>query len=144
EDGIRDWSVTGVQTCALPISWREKAARSFEAKNPDVKVKITWYDKPALNAALRTALRAGQGPDIFYAEPDQTEYITNGFAMPLDDLVNWANIYDWARAVGTQDGKTYGLPQEAYTIELYYNKELMKKVGGTLPGNGQLNQTQFL
>src|SRR5437016_9039167 len=22
EDGIRDWSVTGVQTCALPISWR--------------------------------------------------------------------------------------------------------------------------
>ena len=23
EDGIRDWSVTGVQTCALPI-WRER------------------------------------------------------------------------------------------------------------------------
>ena len=22
EDGIRDWSVTGVQTCALPISTR--------------------------------------------------------------------------------------------------------------------------
>src|SRR5437016_11522084 len=22
EDGIRDWSVTGVQTCALPISWK--------------------------------------------------------------------------------------------------------------------------
>src|SRR5438046_8976738 len=27
EDGIRDWSVTGVQTCALPISrWGEAAA----------------------------------------------------------------------------------------------------------------------
>src|SRR5262249_60136428 len=25
EDGIRDWSVTGVQTCALPISDRERA-----------------------------------------------------------------------------------------------------------------------
>src|SRR5258706_3198424 len=24
EDGIRDWSVTGVQTCALPISYREE------------------------------------------------------------------------------------------------------------------------
>src|SRR5258706_5789744 len=24
EDGIRDWSVTGVQTCALPISSHEK------------------------------------------------------------------------------------------------------------------------
>src|SRR5258706_3091373 len=26
EDGIRDWSVTGVQTCALPISVRSAAA----------------------------------------------------------------------------------------------------------------------
>src|SRR5437016_6929367 len=25
EDGIRDWSVTGVQTCALPIFWRAVA-----------------------------------------------------------------------------------------------------------------------
>src|SRR5258706_11962484 len=25
EDGIRDWSVTGVQTCALPISRRARA-----------------------------------------------------------------------------------------------------------------------
>jgi multiple sugar transport system substrate-binding protein len=126
------------------VAWREKAARNFEAKNPDVKVKITWYDKPALNAALRTALRAGQGPDIFYAEPDQTEYITNGFATPLDDLVNWGNIYDWARGVWTHNGKTYGLPQEAYTIELYYNRELMKKIGVTLPPNGQVGQAQFL
>jgi multiple sugar transport system substrate-binding protein len=126
------------------VAWREKATKNFEAKHPGVTVKITWYDKPALNAALRTALQAGQGPDIFYAEPDQTEYITNGFAQPLDDLVNWNNIYDWARAVWTQNGKTYGLPQEAYTIELYYNKELMKKVGVTLPANGQVSQAQFL
>src|SRR5262249_56556814 len=27
EDGIRDWSVTGVQTCALPISGRRGADR---------------------------------------------------------------------------------------------------------------------
>src|SRR5262249_59543656 len=27
EDGIRDWSVTGVQTCALPISHRAAEAR---------------------------------------------------------------------------------------------------------------------
>src|SRR5438046_5569589 len=26
EDGIRDWSVTGVQTCALPISWARRRA----------------------------------------------------------------------------------------------------------------------
>src|SRR5437016_14574231 len=29
EDGIRDWSVTGVQTCALPISEIHRAAIHF-------------------------------------------------------------------------------------------------------------------
>src|ERR1019366_4848349 len=28
EDGIRDWSVTGVQTCALPISKMTKSTRA--------------------------------------------------------------------------------------------------------------------
>src|SRR5438046_8333540 len=32
EDGIRDWSVTGVQTCALPISPRR--ARCTDRPNP--------------------------------------------------------------------------------------------------------------
>src|SRR5438046_3280457 len=32
EDGIRDWSVTGVQTCALPISFvRNRTARLAQA-----------------------------------------------------------------------------------------------------------------
>ena len=126
------------------VAWRETAARNFEAKNPGVKVKITWYEKEALYAALKTALRAGQAPDLFYMEPDQTEYIENGFLLSLNDLVNWGNIYDWARAVWTYDGKTYGVPQEVYTIELYYNKDLMKKLGVDLPANGQVGQAQFL
>lgn len=126
------------------VAWREGAARTFEKKNPGVQVKITWYEKEALYAALKTALRAGQAPDLFYMEPDQTEYIENGFLLSLNDLVKWENIYDWARAVWTYGGKTYGLPQEVYTVELYYNKDLMKKLGVNLPSNGQVGQAQFL
>src|SRR5262249_57251129 len=29
EDGIRDWSVTGVQTCALPISCHQRSNHDF-------------------------------------------------------------------------------------------------------------------
>jgi multiple sugar transport system substrate-binding protein len=126
------------------VAWRETAARNFEAKNPGVKVKITWYEKEALFAALKTALRAGQAPDLFYMEPDQTEYIENAFLLSLNDLVKWENIYDWARAVWTYKGITYGLPQEVYTVELYYNKDLMKKLGVNLPPNTQVSQAQFL
>src|SRR5437016_11544168 len=34
EDGIRDWSVTGVQTCALPISRESPPRRAPRARRP--------------------------------------------------------------------------------------------------------------
>jgi len=126
------------------VAWRETAARKFEAKNPGVKVKFTWFQKGPLYAALKTALRAGQAPDMFYCEPDQTEYIAEGYLLPLDDLIAWDNIHAWARAVWTHGGKTYAVPQEVYSVELYYNKDLMKKLGVTLPPSGQVSQAQFL
>ena len=126
------------------VAFRELAARNLEKQHPGVHVKITWYEKDGLYTALKTALPAGQGPDVFYLEPDQTEYITNGYIVPLDNLVDWSKIYDWARKVWTIDGKTWGLPQEAYTDELYYNKDLLKKLGFTLPANAQFTQEQFL
>jgi hypothetical protein len=95
------------------VAFRELAVKNLEKAHPGVKVKITWYEKNPLFAALKTALPAGKGPDVFYLEPDQTEYITAGYIVPLDDLVNWNNIEPWARKVWIKDGKTYGIPQEA-------------------------------
>jgi multiple sugar transport system substrate-binding protein len=126
------------------VAFRELAARNLEKTHPGTKVKITWYEKNPLFAALKTALPAGQGPDIFYLEPDRTEYFNSGYIVPLDDVVNWNNIEPWAREVWKSNGKTYGVPQEAYTNELYYNKDLLKKLGVTLPPNAQLTQSQFL
>ena len=126
------------------VAFREKAAKNLEAAHPGVHVKITWYEKNPMLAALKTALPAGQGPDVFYVEPDWTEYVDAGYLAPLDDLVNWNNIEPWARAVWVHNGKTYGVPQEAYTNELYYNKALLKKLGVELPANAQFTQAQFL
>jgi multiple sugar transport system substrate-binding protein len=118
------------------VAFVEKAAKNFEAKNPGVKVKITWYQKNPLYTALKVALSAGKAPDIFYAEVDQTEYIDNNLLLALDDLVDWSNIEQWARDVWTFNGKVYGFPLEATTNELYYNKDLLKKLGFSLPANG--------
>ena len=98
----------------------EAAISDFEAKNPDVKIKQTWYEKTALYAGLKTALRAGQAPDIFYAEPDQVEYMENAFLLDLSSL-NWSAVEPWAKESWSYKGKPYGLPLEAWTVELYYN-----------------------
>jgi multiple sugar transport system substrate-binding protein len=127
------------------VALREAAARNVEQTHPGVHVKITWYEKNPMYAALRTALPAGQGPDVFYLEPDQkSAYIQSGYILPLDDLVDWNTIEPWARNVWMQDGKTWGMPQEAYTNEIYYNQDLLKKLGVELPASGQLTEAAFL
>lgn len=121
----------------------ESVIAEYEASHPGVKIKATWYEKNALYAALKTALRAGQGPDLFYAEPDQVEYIDNGFLLDLSRL-NWAGVEPWAKQAWTIGGKPYGLPLEAWTVELFYNTKLMEQVGGVVPGNLQFSPDGFL
>jgi multiple sugar transport system substrate-binding protein len=101
-------------------------------RNPGVKVKASWYEKTALYAALKTALRAGQAPDIFYAEPDQVEYMENGFLLDLSEL-NWNSIEPWAKTAWSYQGKPYGFPLEASTVELYYNKKMVDELGVAVP-----------
>src|SRR5262249_58358241 len=75
EDGIRDWSVTGVQTCALPISQAARAAtgrQTATSPSPCAKLPAALDDsalamnckktKPALSTsdARRTSLRQPQ------------------------------------------------------------------------------------
>ena len=118
------------------VAFVEAAARQFEAKNAGTKVEITWYQKGPLYAALKTALRAGQAPDIFYAETDQIEYIDNGFLLDLSNAINWQNIEPYARTAWTFNGKAYGFPLEVWSVEMYYNRDLMKKIGVTVPDDG--------
>lgn len=121
----------------------EEAIKQFEAKNPGIKIKQTWYEKTALYAGLKTALRANQAPDIFYAEPDQAEYMENGFLLDLSAL-NWAAVEPWAKEAWTYQGKPYGLPLEAWTVELYYNKKTMADLGVNLSESLQLTPDAFL
>ena len=116
----------------------EDAIKRFEAANPGVKIEAQWYEKTALYAALKTALRAGTAPDLFYAEPDQVEYMENGLLLDLS-AVNWAAIEPWAKEIWSYKGKPYGMPLEAATVELYYNKKLLADLGIKVPANLQLS-----
>jgi multiple sugar transport system substrate-binding protein len=116
----------------------EDAIRRFEAANPGVKIEAQWYEKTALYAALKTALRAGTAPDIFYAEPDQFEYMENGLLLDLSSI-NWAAVEPWAKEIWSYKGKPYGMPLEAATVELYYNKKMLADLGIKVPANLQLD-----
>lgn len=121
----------------------EERVKAFEAATPQCKVNLQFIQKSDLYASVKTSVRTGQAPDIFWLEPDEIAFAKSGFLEPLDSYVNLANLEDWARASWNVNGKVYGLPVEAYSVELYYNKDLMKKVGITPPANMQMSQAQF-
>jgi len=123
--------------------WVTARVREFEAANPQCSVKLSFIPKADLYTQAKSAVRTGQAPDIFYMEPDQPEFLAGGFLEPLDSYIDLANLEDWAKPVWMSKGKVYGLPVEAYTVELYYNKDLMKKLGVEVPPSFQLSQAQF-
>jgi multiple sugar transport system substrate-binding protein len=123
--------------------WVSERVKDFEAKNPQCTVKLSFIPKADEYAQAKSAVRTGQAPDIFYMEPDQPEFLAGGYLEPLDSYVDMKNLEDWAKPAWTKSGKVYAIPVEAYTVELYYNKNLVKKVGVSVPDSAQLSQTEF-
>lgn len=119
-----------------------EAVRRFKEKNPGFDVEVVWYQKPQLITALTTSFQAGSGPDIFYLEPAITgafpPFVDNGFMYDIGKQVD-AFIEPWAAPFAKKGNMTYLLPLEAYMPVLYYNKDVLKKAGVTLPADGRVD-----
>jgi multiple sugar transport system substrate-binding protein len=123
--------------------WVSDRVDDFQKADPDCAVKLSFIPKADEYTQAKSAVRTGQAPEIFYMEPDEPEFVTGGYLAPLDDVVDLANINDWAKQAWSYKGHVYAVPPEAYTIEVYYNRDLLQKLGMTLPANAQLTQDQF-
>jgi len=123
--------------------WVTDRVDEFQKASPDCAVKLSFIPKADEYTQAKSAVRTGQAPDIFYMEPDEPEFVTGGFLEPLDTYIDLANLNDWARQAWSYKGHVYAVPPEAYTIETYYNRDLMQKIGVTVPAGAQFTQDQF-
>ena len=89
--------------------------------------------------ATRTAMAAGEGPDIVRTPGPSFvfELAQAGQLLPLDEFVSsegWDDLFvDWALSLGEVDGTMYSLADELETLVLYYNKTLFDQMGWTPP-----------
>jgi multiple sugar transport system substrate-binding protein len=123
--------------------WVTDRVAEFEKANPDCAVKLSFIPKADEYTQAKSAVRTGQAADVFYMEPDEPEFVTGGFLEPLDAIIDLANLNDWAKQAWSYKGHVYAVPPEAYTIEIYYNRDLLQKLGVTLPANAQPTQDEF-
>ena len=130
----------GGKTEILVWSWDStlpRTVKGFEAKNPDIKVKVTNVGTNKKEyTALNNALSANKGaPDLaqveYYALP---EYATQDKLQDLSDM--GASGYKSFYTPGTWDsvnlnGGVYALPMDSGPMALFYNKEVFDKAGVT-------------
>jgi multiple sugar transport system substrate-binding protein len=113
----------------------EQAHQGYTVKLVPIEASENdYYTKLSLmNRSPKTA------PDVMYEDTFLVNTdIQAGFLAPVDDYLkdwaDWSQFTDAAKgAAKAQDGKTYGVPMGTDTRALWYNKDLFKKAGLTVP-----------
>ena len=113
--------------------------KKFNDTHPDIQVDYQLQPWDSIAQKLPTAIISGSGPDL--ATPDYNvatiqQYVANGLALPLDDLVPQVGQGVLPQAVidsFSVDGKLYAAPANYATLLLYYNKDLLSKAGIAAP-----------
>ncbi|XID93121.1 ABC transporter substrate-binding protein [Paenibacillaceae bacterium WGS1546] len=111
-----------------------KTIKAFEESNPNYKVNVVDYSMDQLTQAFTAANLAKEGPDIVAMWAGS---MTLGYKDYLVDLSGYLNDaekqeYDTSDITHVgfdQSGRNIGLPLEASTYQIYYNKQLLSDAG---------------
>ncbi len=118
----------------------EKINQIFLESHPNVKIEMQTMPSDKMKEVLKVDFGSGNPPHVFnvWMEYPNLDYIEQGlwydFKNDLNEDQEWANTFN----AGALDVHTYetegiwGIPQAAFGLGIYYNKELFKQAGITL------------
>ncbi|MEV1022895.1 sugar ABC transporter substrate-binding protein [Streptomyces sp. NPDC050264] len=112
---------------------------AFERDNPGISVEIQLTPWSSYWTTLRTSMRGGTAPDVFWMNAVNIQlYAANGALEPLSehiarDRTPVGKHPDALVDIYAYEGKQYGLPKDFDTIGLWYNKALFDKAGIKYP-----------
>ncbi|HVM73175.1 MAG TPA: extracellular solute-binding protein [Anaerolineales bacterium] len=116
----------------------DQIARDFEAKNPDIKVKMEYlgydyiHDKIVTGMAAKPPAYDAAMIDVIW--PD--EFIKAGYLLDVTNRVTAdmkANMFPASWNGVTRNGKIYGMPWLMDVKYFMYNKDMLQKAGISAP-----------
>ena len=112
-----------------PPAHLERWMNKYQQANPDVNVNIESVPSTEIVDRWKVSLAAGEGPDLLLISNALLfpEWARSGLILPLDDYLSGEldGVSKAALTNLTVDGKLYGIPYNAYSLALYYNKSLL-------------------
>jgi raffinose/stachyose/melibiose transport system substrate-binding protein len=127
------------ETDGIPPNVQEAFIEPFEAAHPGIRIELIGQE--SLNDVLRTAIQAGEAPDILQTPGASfiAETINAGVVEPLDDYAaqyGWQDkLLGWAYDSGVLGGRLYSIPLTYESMILLYNKSLFEEQGWSVPTN---------
>jgi multiple sugar transport system substrate-binding protein len=111
----------------------EKICNDYEANHPGIKIKR--ISKPYSDVQSQVTIGAASGTlsDVMGCDPTWIyNLVKQDAVIPLDDFIANDN-YDTSQLAATSvlDGKTYLINVENFVYPMFYNVDLLKKVGIT-------------
>ncbi|MBA4865884.1 extracellular solute-binding protein [Streptomyces sp. PSKA54] len=113
----------------------DKLVKAFEAKNPDIKVKVSVHSWNDVDRKVKEMVAEGKAPDMAQIGA-YADYAADGKLYSADDLLSipvQADFLPQLSEAGEVDRVQYGMPFAASTRLLFYNKTLFKEAGLTPP-----------
>lgn len=114
--------------------WLAAAVKSYEAKNPTVKIKVVTQPVATFIATFQAAAAAKSGPDIGaqWATGPVLTQVWGGAITAISDLIPKSETKNWLNTgENTYAGKIWAMPLYLIGIPWMYNKALMQQAGIT-------------
>ena len=105
----------------------------YEAEHPGITIERESVTGDELKTIITTRLQSGDVDLVNWGTGPGFAGLLNeaGLLAPLDDAYAaycWP-IYPWARARATENGVTYGVPDQIEALGLFYNTDLLAQLG---------------
>lgn len=117
--------------------WWKALVVEFEKQNPGVRINLTNAPSNDHHRMLTTRFAAGNPPDIVHMTARFVwGYAEEGVLEPLDRWMDKTDIRkSWVptQASMTVEGKTWGLVMLNYGFALFYNEDMLKAAGVSVP-----------
>ncbi|MGH7153947.1 MAG: ABC transporter substrate-binding protein [Acetobacteraceae bacterium] len=111
----------------------EQMAKEFSASNPGIDIKIDVVNWDTLLQTLQTDISGGVTPDLsIIGTRWLLTFVKDGVAEPLDHFITPAfrdRFISVFLGPADIDNTIYGLPIAASARAMFYNKEMLTKVG---------------
>ncbi|GHU24334.1 sugar ABC transporter substrate-binding protein [Spirochaetia bacterium] len=115
----------------MPAGSLEKVIAGFEAKNPDIKVKLISNPTGEHQQWVTVAAASGTLSDVVAVEPALMDsMVKQNVIMSLEDLIKRDNFnLDQLASIPRVDGKIWLFQVATFFYPLFYNTDLFKAAG---------------